>query len=100
MESLYLEILKVEAVLMPFEINCHTIPHIKALTCCKWQGRGSTFIYQNLYLKNTYFTSYRGKRECKYLQVAVYLTNFVYLTLKFLNCYYANLDGVYKKKKS
>ena len=60
MESLNLQLV---AVLMPLEIKRHKIPHLKALTCsiehANGQGGGSTFIYQNSYLKST---SYRNKR--------------------------------------
>ena len=36
MESLNLQVV---AVLMPLEIECHTVPHLKALTC-SIEGKG------------------------------------------------------------
>ena len=56
---------QVVAVLMPLEIKCHTIPHLKALTHsiehASGQGPCTTSIYQSFYKKIIYFTLYRGK---------------------------------------
>ena len=71
MESLNLQLV---AVLMPLGIKHHIVPHLKALTCSiensSGQGRGSTFTYQNSYLKSTHFTSTEAS-ESKHLYGAV-----------------------------
>ena len=46
---------------MPFEVNCHTVPHLKALTCdieyASEQGHGSNFELQKTSLNSTHFAS-------------------------------------------
>ena len=53
--------LQVVAVLMPLQINRHTIPHLKALTRGIERrggfGRGITFTLQKVSLKSTHFAS-------------------------------------------
>ena len=53
--------LKVVAVLMPLEVKCHTVPHLKAATFGieHWSGhrRASIFRWQKISLKSTHFTS-------------------------------------------
>ena len=48
---------KVVAILMPLEIKCHTVPHLKALTCSierrGGHGRGSTFKQLYTVMKST-----------------------------------------------
>ena len=53
---------------MPLEVECHTVPHLKALTrgIEHWGGRGeaSKFRWQKISLKNTHFTSQTFDRIC------------------------------------
>ena len=62
MESLNLQVV---AVLLPFEIKCHTIPHLKALTPgiehASGQRRGSSFKQHYTVLKITILIHKRAK---------------------------------------
>ena len=46
---------------MPLEVECHTIPHLKALIRgieqASGHGHGSTFTLQEISLKRTHFAS-------------------------------------------
>ena len=46
---------------MPLEVECHTVPHLKALTHgidhTSVDGHGSTFTLQKISLKSTHFAS-------------------------------------------
>ena len=46
---------------MPFEVECHTVPHLKALTRgiehSSGHGQANIFSWQNISLKSTHFTS-------------------------------------------
>ena len=48
-------------VLIPLEIKCHTVPHLKALTRGiehrSGHGQASIFRWQKISLKSTHFTS-------------------------------------------
>ena len=56
--------LQLVAVLMPFEIKRHTVPHLKALRCgidhIKGQSCGSTFIIYQPFLKSVYLLHKKG----------------------------------------
>ena len=64
MESLNLQVV---AVLMPLEIKCHTIPHLKALTRSiehtNEKGRGSIFKQRYTVLKKSILLNERAKRR-------------------------------------
>ena len=53
--------LQTVVVLMPLEVECHTVPHLKALTCGiehrSGHGLASIFRWQKISLKSTHFTS-------------------------------------------
>ena len=52
---------KVVAVLMPLEMKCHTVPHLKAFTrgieYRSGHRRANVFRWQKISLKSTHFTS-------------------------------------------
>ena len=53
--------LRILVVLMPHEVECHTVPHLKALTRgiehSSGYGRANIFRWQKISLKITHFTS-------------------------------------------
>ena len=76
MESLKLQVV---AVLMPLEIKCHTIPHLKALTYSIkhtiGKGRGSTFKQRYTVLKSTILLHKRAKWRF-HMTVCVYVCRY------------------------
>ena len=55
-------------VLMLLEVECHTVPHLKALTCGieHISGHGSTFTLQETSLKSTHCASLTGETEVSF----------------------------------
>ena len=74
MESLNLQIL---AVLMPFEIKCHTVPHLKTLTPGiehrSGHGQANILRWQKISLKSTpHFISYTDQTVVSFDRICIF----------------------------
>ena len=60
---------------MPLEVECHTVPHLKALTGVieqrSFHGQASIFRWKKISLKSTHFTSYTDQTAVSFDRVCI-----------------------------
>ena len=61
---------------MPLEVECHTVPHLKALTCGIEHRCGhrpaNIFRWQKISLKSTHFTSKTGQTAVSFDRICIW----------------------------